>query len=134
MRLALLQEFVTAVEAAVRAGKEVPQGKYPPDYHIYEVADRRAGPEGISVVVRYVGDELAAQGSEPPVKRRFVSSVQTLDDFRRMLVKAGTDVHRRPRGASAGGAPREKSSFSRRTKRFLKIIISTIGATSTRKR
>jgi hypothetical protein len=86
---AMFEEFAAIARKAIRADKEVPKGKYPPDYHIYVVAERRAGPEGISIRADYVGEERA---TAEPVKRKSLQlaiGMETLDDFRRVLVHPG---------------------------------------------
>ncbi len=52
MRETRRKEFDKLVGEAIRAGKEVPKGKYPADYQIYEIAEWRIGPEGISILRR----------------------------------------------------------------------------------
>jgi hypothetical protein len=118
-----LKDFTAAVGDAVRTGKEFPKGKYPPDYQIYKVADRRIGPAGISIRLEYVCDEPAAPAGEHPEKSPFLTGMETLNDFRRMLLDPGGWWY--PRGWLAeltGLVPRERPPLPVKVQRPLRII------------
>ena len=121
------KEFTSSVGESVRAGKKVPKGEYPPDYHIYEVTERQVDLEGISIRVDYVGEEFeefAAPGGEPPDNLRRASGIETLDDFRRMLVDPGSSFYRPYPWLPAPPrvVPRETSPLSVKAERYVKMI------------
>ena len=122
MRQAKHREFYSSVGKAVREGKEVPRGKYPPDYHVYEVADRRMGPDGISIRVDFVGEDAAVSGDQAREGMPLGTFPETLDEFRSMLTDPTSCSRRSFYPGLPSGGPSKRSRAFAEAKRYVRII------------
>lgn len=81
VRQAQMARFINEVGEAVRAGRPVPKHSYPPRCQLYEVTDRRVGPDDVTIRLDYVGDDSEPERTEAVE----VACVEDLNDFRKVL-------------------------------------------------